>query len=356
MNQLTESPFILYAKRTWLLPKILLWIVFFLYISYRYGYDILFLSGPLFCAVVPMCNSLICYVLAVRILQKAKTNTKFLWWFLVLYAVGTILGAIILDVCTEFALLHLDFGTYSKVYKTFFYHAGDNVYERIMLNFRRLRGLGDVTIWIPVVFKVAYDGIMNIQKLKKIEKQNLDFEIGVLKSQINPQFINGVLENIKKMAITQPDRAAQMVLKLSNATRYTLYETDTDYVPLQKELDFVINCIDLEETRLETLLANRANVNFRLKTNQSESLQIAPMLLFPLIERAFKCIKSNCEIDLMVENTVLTLKIEADKVANCQSETIESIKKRLDYVYPNKYKLQVIDNERILRVELQIEL
>ncbi len=334
------------------LPSFLLWVAFFMYAAYRYGYNIMFLSGPLFCSAMLVGCSVVYYILAMYIFQKSKVNIVYFFWFLVLYVAGVVLTAIVSDWSQEFALYHLDFGKNTNAFQIFFYQPGKTIYERAVADFSRLRSITNVSIWLPVVFKITYDGVVNIQKLKKIEKQNLDFEIGVLKSQINPQFINGALENIKKMAIAQPDRAALMVLKLSNATRYTLYETDTDYVPLQKELDFVINCIDLEETRL----ANRANVNFRLKTNQSEHLQIAPMLLFPLIERAFKCIKSNCEIDLLVENTILMLKIEADKVANCQNETIESIKKRLDYVYPNKYKLQVIDNERILRVELQIEL
>ncbi len=207
-------------------------------------------------------------------------------------------------------------------------------------------------MWLPVVFSIVYDGVLNIQKFKNIDKQNLDFEIGLLKSQINPKFIHDSLDNIKQLSVTDPDRAAQLVLKLSNTTRYTLYETDFDFVPLQKELDFIINCIDLEETRL----ANCATVNYRLKTADSEHLQITPMLLFPLIERGFECIKSNCEIDILVENATLTLKIEADKMTNCQHGGFESIKKRLGYLYANKHKLHIIENERIFKVELKLEL
>jgi hypothetical protein len=332
------------------------WPLFFLYTAYRYGYDIAFLQGPLFCSAATVSYSFLLYVIAVYLLQKSRTDTFYLGWFLVFYLIATSFKSIIFDMTDNFAYQHLDFGKHTESFRVFFYGKGINFQKRITEDFTSLRAFLSVTVWLPVVFKLTYDGIVSIQKFKNIEKRNLDFEIGVLKSQINPQFINGALENIKKLSVNDPDRAAQMVLKLSNATRYTLYETDTALVPLQKELDFIINCIDLEETQLETRLANQANVNFRLKTTNSEHLQIAPMLLFPLIEAAFKCIKSNCDIDLLVENAILTLKIEADKSANCQNEGIENVKKRLDYLYANKYKLQVFDNERLYKSELRIEL
>jgi two-component system, LytTR family, sensor kinase len=289
---------------------------------------------------------------SVYLLQKTRTNALYLGWFLAFFIFATIFRLILINITRQYAFSYLDFGNQTEYIRNFARDESLNSLELIVIQLLSLRVFWGVTVWLPVAFKLMYDGIVSIQKFKNIEKQNLDFEIGVLKSQINPQFINGTLENIKKLSLNNPDRAAQMVLKLSNATRYTLYETDAEYVPLQKELDFIINCIDLEETRL----ANRANINFRLKTNQSEHLQIAPMLLFPLMERAFKCIQSNCDIDLLVEHSVLTLKVEADKLTNCQNEDIENIKKRLGYLYANKHRLQVVENEHIFKAELRIEL
>ena len=337
------------------LPQYVAWVLWWLIVTYLADFTNFFGLSTALITSVPLGFSVLNFWLVKRYFRASLRSPAIWVWFGLWFFVGYFLKVAIEWGMKEFIFtLDIPLSARKKAYyleqQGFF---GIGLYNHLKSRFTTyFLPNAPFLLWIPAGAYFLANALREVRAFGQLENERVRFEIGVLKSQINPKFINESLENLKKLVVIDPDRAAQMVLKLSNATRYTLYETDMDFVPLQKELDFVINCIDLEEIRL----ADRANVNFRLKTNQSEHLQIAPLLLFPLIERAFQCIQSSCEIDLLVEKSTLTLKIEADKQTNCQNEAIESVKKRLDYFYANKHKLQLIENERIFKVELLIKL
>ena len=338
-----------------ILPQAAAWVLWWLIVTYLADFTNFFGLSTALITSVPLGFSVLNFWLVKRYFRASLRSPTIWVWFGLWFLVGYFLKVALEWEMKEFILAYdIPLSTRKKAYYLeqqgffgigLFNHLKSRLTSYFLPN-------APFLLWIPAGAYFLANAVREVRAFGQLEKERMRFEIGVLKSQINPKFINESLENLKTLTVADPDRAAETVLKLANATRYTLYETDAEYVPLQKELDFIINCIDLEEMRL----ADRANVNFRLKTNQSAHLQIAPMLLFPLIERAFQCVQSSCEIDLLVEKSTLTLKIEADKQANCQSETIESVKKRLAYFYANKHKLQLIENERIFKVELLIEL
>lgn len=253
----------------------------------------------------------------------------------------------------QVTLRYFDYGTFHADYNKMVNIRGGGFWKRIewvLLNPQFY--LMIPSRWMPISLKLMYDLVIDQRKNNALEKNKMDLEIKLLKAQINPQFIDESLENIKNVVKTNSEKAELMTLKLSNMIRYTLYETDVENVALQKELDFMINYVDLQETRL----ADTANVNLRLKTNTRDNLMISPLLVFPLLEKAFRCIKSNCDIDMKVQDDVFELKIEADSVPDCVHTGVQNVQKRLAFLYPNKHGLKVIENAGVFKVDLKLDL
>lgn len=253
----------------------------------------------------------------------------------------------------QVTLRYFDYGTFHADYNKMVNIRGGGFWKRIEWVFSNPEFyLMIPSRWMPISLKLMYDLVIDQRKNNALEKNKMDLEIKLLKAQINPQFIDESLENIKNVVKTNSEKAELMTLKLSNMIRYTLYETDVENVALQKELDFMINYVDLQETRL----ADTANVNLRLKTNTRDNLMISPLLVFPLLEKAFRCIKSNCDIDMKVQDDVFELKIEADSVPDCVHAGVQNVQKRLAFLYPNKYKLKVIENAGVFKIDLKLDL
>jgi sensor histidine kinase YesM len=198
--------------------------------------------------------------------------------------------------------------------------------------------------------------------LRQLEKERLVAQISSLKSQINPHFLFNTLNNIYATAIDTSPRTADMVDKLSEMMRYTMKETQNDFVPLEGEINYLNNYIELQKLRLES----KIKFDYTVEGDYSE-LQIAPMLLIPFVENAFKHgvnseQNSNIRINIKANESELHFLV-ANKKVNVQSDTsehnglgIENTKHRLDLIYPSKHLLTIKETENDFIVSLHINL
>ncbi|QEH42492.1 sensor histidine kinase [Chitinophaga sp. XS-30] len=199
-------------------------------------------------------------------------------------------------------------------------------------------------------------------RLKQTESERLSAQIASLKSQINPHFLFNTLNNIYATAIDTAPRAADMVDKLSEMMRYTMKDTQQDFVLLEDEINYINNFIELQKLRLDR--------SVKLEYHSLEfipSLQIAPMLLIPFIENAFKHgvnseQKSHIRIEMTMNKTAFQLKVENNKV-NVQKDIaersglgIENTKHRLNLIYPSNHLLVINDTGKEFSVSLHINL
>lgn len=107
----------------------------------------------------------------------------------------------------------------------------------------------------------------------------------LLKLQINPHFLFNTLNNIDSLIRKSPEDASEMLIKLSEMLRYMIYETQTAKVALKQEVDYLKRYVDLQRVRF----TKEESVKFVVPQESAMSgLQIAPMLLIPLVENAFK--------------------------------------------------------------------
>ena len=194
----------------------------------------------------------------------------------------------------------------------------------------------------------------------KMEKQAS--ELALLKSQINPHFLFNTLNNIYSLVYQKSDIAPSAVLKLSEIMRYTLYEVNVDRVPLTDEIGYIKNYIELQSLRYRKKDIIRMNIN----CGGSEKY-ISPMLLIPFIENAFKhSDKGNgmppINLDLLCSGEKILFCIEnyyfKDKTINNDRNGgigLINVKRRLDLIYNENYKLDINKSENKFSVKLELK-
>jgi len=190
-----------------------------------------------------------------------------------------------------------------------------------------------------------------------IERENNKTLLNNLKAQLNPHFLFNSLNNIYSITGKENKEARNYIIKLSDALRYMLYKTSSDTVPLKDEIEYLENYIGLEKLRLES----DSNVEFT-KANINDKLNIAPLILLPLIENCFKhCNKPNAiiKIDLSTYKNKLVLICENNKSENNYEDGgigLINSKKRLELIYPNRFTLKINDSKTMYKSKLNLEL
>lgn len=197
--------------------------------------------------------------------------------------------------------------------------------------------------------------------LQQVEKEKLSLELNSLKTQINPHFLFNSLNSIYSQALAKSDQTSETVLELSNLLRYMLYEVEEDKVPLAKEVEMLENYIELQKLRLE----EGSKVGFTLE-GDLEGVVIAPLLLFPLVENAFKHgMKDDSEqafidIQLKVDTAIsFSIKNKLGQIDDMEKGRyggigLENVKRRLELIYPTAHNLEILKSSTEFHVKLTL--
>lgn len=198
------------------------------------------------------------------------------------------------------------------------------------------------------------------QKYKdELIKQQQASEIELLRAQINPHFLFNTLNNIYSMVLSKSNEAPDAVMKLSSIMRYMLYESNTEKVSLIKEIEYLNSFIELQQIRIP----NKGFIEMNIIGNIADK-NIAPMLLIPFVENAFKHGDRNSEpgifITLQTDENKLFFSVKNYKkpINNSVDESggfgLKNIEKRLKLLYNNKYKLIVQNSDEWYKIELTL--
>lgn len=207
--------------------------------------------------------------------------------------------------------------------------------------------------------KLARDSFMRKQQEKEAQLQ-------LLKAQLNPHFLFNTLNNLYGLSVLKSDALPNLMLKLSDLLRYSLYDTKAQFVPLVKEIQYLENYISLEKIRLE----DKTEISFQ-KEGISQGKIIAPMLLIIFVENAFKHLGKSQEgtefvkISLQItqmglifrcENTVDTTAGEPPNMEQEKSGIgLQNAKKRVALLYSEKHALQINKTEVAYTVALSLQ-
>ncbi len=202
-------------------------------------------------------------------------------------------------------------------------------------------------------------------KAKQIIAQQQAAELNYLKAQINPHFLFNVLNNIYGLSLEESKKVPNLILKLSDILSYSLYEASVDSIALEKEVKLIEDFIDLERERYE----NRVQVHFEQDAALDRQLEIAPLLLIPLVENAFKHgvmqATEALPISIFLGQKEGRLIFEVkNKMPEAGYELptkkrglgLKNLKRRLDLLYPEKYSLEAAPDGKLFRATLKLEL
>ena len=199
-------------------------------------------------------------------------------------------------------------------------------------------------------------------RLQQIENFKYNTQLNNLRTQINPHFLFNTLNSIYSVTIKKAPEAADMVEKLAEMMRFTLKESQSDYVPLSKEIEYVQNYIELQKMRFD----ENVKITFQV-TGDMKQFRIAPLILIPFIENAFKYGVNSEEdslinIQIAIEQSNLSVLVHNNKVflENSMVEKngvgIENTLKRLDLIYPHQHQCVIKETDKDFTVTLQITL
>jgi len=199
--------------------------------------------------------------------------------------------------------------------------------------------------------------------LTSLEKDNTNFKLKYLRSQLNPHFLFNTLNSIYSLSLQKSDKTPEVVVKLADLMRYMIYDCNEDKVPLSKEIEFIQNYIDIEKIRY------KADVRFAVE-GDTEGIMIEPFLFISFIENGFKHAFNNAYTNAFI---YITVKVEPEQIAlsvvnntNLDLETqarrihgtgITNSKSLLELLYPQSYALDIIqtDKEEDRKSELRIK-
>ncbi len=214
-----------------------------------------------------------------------------------------------------------------------------------------------------------YDEQRYVNRFAKVFTEKLHAETAFLKTQINPHFLFNTLNNIYGLSLDRPGEAAMITGQLKELIQYMLDDCRRDDVPRSGELNFIRNYIDLEKLRN---VRDHTVIDFRVTGHLTDGLNIAPLLLINFIENAFKHgVKSGIEksfviISISVAGRNITMEIVNSKPVPAHDPEmsvkqeggigIKNVTRRLEILYPRRYRLKIKETDKEYSVYLNVEL
>lgn len=216
--------------------------------------------------------------------------------------------------------------------------------------------------FIAIATMAIRNSYHNSLKIKNLQKLQTETELNFLKAQVNPHFLFNTLNNLYATARVESPTTAFGLLKLADLMRYMLTKANQSTVLLSEEINYLDNYIDLEKMRLN----EGATISF-LKKGNFKDKTIAPMLLLPFIENAFKHGVEKqldsifVDINVSLQGNTLYFQIEnnkqiGDKHPLSIGSGLENVKKRFEMGYPNQHQLDFLETDEKFSVKLWINL
>jgi two-component system, LytTR family, sensor kinase len=214
----------------------------------------------------------------------------------------------------------------------------------------------------------------HFQQQRKNNLQALEQKLGhstaqldQLRTQINPHFLFNALNTVYGLAITeQAPKTSDAIEKISEMMRFMLRENQEAFIPLQKDLDYLRNYIGIQQMRLGD--PAQVALDYEIPEEVSPTLLIAPMLMIPFVENAFKHgislqAPSFIHINIRVEGEKLTFSLHNstheriwlnDPEKHNHGIGLNNVKQRLQLLYPDKHLLSIKEQDNAYKVELTV--
>jgi two-component system, LytTR family, sensor kinase len=282
------------------------------------------------------------YLLIPQLLYK-KRYAWFVIAFIAMIVTSSLLKMTIIGrVINDPQMIHLSGNLKSRIY--------DNVIPHFFL------------VIAGVAVKLMFDYSRLQQRMAETAREKAEAELNFLKSQINPHFLFNSLNSVYFLIDKNNTEARQSLHKFSDMLRYQLYELNGAKIPIEREVGYLKDYVDLQKLRRD----EQYSVEFN-SAPAVHGFAIEPLLLVPFVENAFKHIshhtgKNNfVRLTLGRDNGHFTFSVENSKETGRTTERhggigLMNVKRRLELLYPGKHSLRIHDANDIYKVELALKL
>ena len=197
---------------------------------------------------------------------------------------------------------------------------------------------------------------------RTLKAEKAEAELALLRSQINPHFFFNTLNNLYSLVVHQSDKAPEVILKLSDMMRYTIYEGKKDKVSLKEEIEYLQGYIDLHKIRYQK------EVDIRFNAPAETELQLAPLLFIVPLENAFKhgveSLRGGAYIHVCIKADDKKRKITFSISNNFEDQDkqpekgigLENLRKRLELLYPDQHQIDIVKGENEFKITLQLDM
>lgn len=204
-----------------------------------------------------------------------------------------------------------------------------------------------------------FDNVDYQRRLRQLGELRSQAELAALRHQLNPHIVLNTLNNLYSLSLDGDRRTPEMVLRLARILRYSLYEAEDASAPLESEVELLDSYIALQEVGL----GDRAEISF-MQQGRIAGRRIAPLLLLPLVENAFKhgsAVARDGPIPLrftlQVEEDAITFETAnpfdaAASTAGAGGIGLDNLRDRLRLTYPDRHQLHIDDAGGVYRVTL----
>jgi hypothetical protein len=196
--------------------------------------------------------------------------------------------------------------------------------------------------------------------------RNKEAELAQLRSQVNPHFLFNTLNTLYAFALNEgSEKTAECIAKLANLMRFMLDDMDKESILLQREISYIQDYVKLQSIRS----AVEHDISITVEIGEENGYSIAPMLLIPFVENAFKHgmnpnKASLLRIDITAKEHKIQFVIENSVDENFEAYYkekgfgigIENVKSRLKYIYPGRHNISIAKTADKFMVILTIEL
>jgi LytS/YehU family sensor histidine kinase len=229
-----------------------------------------------------------------------------------------------------------------------------NRYEGIMVSVP--------VILVTTTIKLLQRWTKDNERMAELSNITLNMELNELKNQINPHFLFNMLNNVKALIRTDPEKAATVIMKLSEFLRYQLYENSEEKTPLTAELNFVSNFLNLEKIRRDNL---SISIDPETDARTMATVFVPPNLFTTFVENA---VKHSVDISGAVTYIKINIGMEDQhlhfecinsignglKISDTKSSGLglANIKRRLELLYPDTHKLEITTTAQEYKVNL----
>lgn len=220
---------------------------------------------------------------------------------------------------------------------------------------------------LAMSIKLATSWIKARQREEMLEREKLETELKFLRAQFNPHFLFNTINSIFVLINKNQRMATESLANFSALLRYQLYECNEPQIPLVKELTYLENFIELQKLRQD----GNVELNCQIERQFTTSLCVAPFILMPFVENAFKHVSQyrdrpnwiKLNLRLEEDQLILDLSNSASHPADTTNDAVafhgiglKNVRRRLDLLYPKHYDLKINDDDNVFHVLLRLDL